>query len=85
MKKILGLLFCIGCTVISYGQEVKTTTTSVVKGESAFFIKGKFVPKVALEKIKREQIKSVNVIQRDTIINEKKYAAQIFVVLHDEK
>lgn len=80
MKKILLVItFFVG--TLSYSQEIKSNTKSVLGDTPAYFIKNKLVPKEELVVIKPDEIESVNVVKRDTIIDKKKYTGQIFVVL----
>ena len=78
-KTILALLFFTGTLV--YGQEIKTKTQPAILGDIAYFIKNKLVSKEELVIIKPDEIESVNVIKRDTIIEKRRYSSQIFVVL----
>lgn len=80
MKKSLILLSLIS-VAFSYSQEIKSISTSAVGDNNAYFIKSKFVSKEELIKIKSDEIESVNFIQRDTIIDKRRYSGQIFVVL----
>ncbi|MFM1753136.1 MAG: hypothetical protein RLZZ236_75 [Bacteroidota bacterium] len=65
----------------SYSQETKSKTKSALGDNIAYFIKNKLVPKEELVAIKPDEIESVNVVKRDTIVDKKKYTSQIFVVL----
>lgn len=65
----------------SYSQETKSKTKSALGDNIAYFIKNKLVPKEELVVIKPDEIESVNVVKRDTIVDKKKYTSQIFVVL----
>lgn len=80
MKKLL-LVTALFVGTLSYSQEIKTKTNSVLGGSIAYFIKNKLVPKEELVAIKPDEIESVNVVKRDTLIDKKKYTGQIFVVL----
>lgn len=65
----------------SYSQETKSKTKSALGDNIAYFIKNKLVPKEELVATKPDEIESVNVVKRDTIVDKKKYTSQIFVVL----
>jgi hypothetical protein len=80
MKKLLLLIVFITSS-ISYSQELKSKTKSELGNNIAYFIKNKLVPKEELVAIKPDEIESVNVVKRDTIVDKKKYTSQIFVVL----
>jgi hypothetical protein len=80
MKKLL-LVITLFVVTLSYSQEIKSNTKSALGDNVAYFIKTKLVPKEELVTIKPDQIESVNVIKRDTLIDKKKYTSQIFVVL----
>ena len=80
MKKLL-IVITLFVLKISYSQEMKSKTKSVLGDNIAYFIKTKLVPKEELVVIKPDEIESVNVIKKDTIIDEKKYTSQIFVIL----
>lgn len=80
MKKIF-LLFTFISATFSYSQEIKSKSTSSVGEDNAYFIKNKLVSKEELVKIKPDEIESVNVFKRDTIIDKRRYSGQIFVVL----
>lgn len=80
MKKLLVVIVLILGTK-SYSQEIKTKTKSALGDDIAYFIKNKLVPKEELVVIKPNEIESVNVLKRDTIVDKKKYTSQIFVVL----
>lgn len=80
MKKLLVVIILILGTK-SYSQEIKTKTKSALGDDIAYFIKNKLVPKEELVVIKPNEIESVNVVKRDTIVDKKKYTSQIFVVL----
>ena len=80
MKKLLVVIILILGTK-SYSQEIKTKTKSALGDDIAYFIKNKLVPKEELVVIKPDEIESVNVVKRDTIVDKKKYTSQIFVVL----
>lgn len=80
MKKIFLIGFFL--TGISfYGQEIKTKTTSALGDNIAYFIKNKLATKEELIVIQPDEIESVNVVKRDTVIDKKRYASQIFVQL----
>jgi hypothetical protein len=78
---IISFLF----STISYSQEIKSKSTSSIGENNVYFIKNKVVPKDELVKIKPEDIESVNVVKRDTIIDKQRYTGQIFVVLKPSK
>jgi hypothetical protein len=80
MKKLLVVIVLILGTK-SYSQEIKIKTKSALGDNIAYFIKNKLVPKEELVAIKPDEIQSVNVVKRDTIVDKKKYTSQIFVVL----
>lgn len=80
IKKLLIVIVLILGTK-SYSQEIKTKTKSALGDNIAYFIKNKLVSKEELVVIKPDEIESVNVVKRDTIVNKKKYTSQIFVVL----
>lgn len=80
IKKLLIVIVLILGTK-SYSQEIKTKTKSALGDDIAYFIKNKLVPKEELVVIKPDEIESVNVVKRDTIVDKKKYTSQIFVVL----
>ena len=80
MKKLLVVIILI-LGAKSYSQEIKTKTKSALGDDIAYFIKNKLVPKEELVVIKPDEIESVNVVKRDTIVDKKKYTSQIFVVL----
>ena len=65
----------------SYSQETKSKTKSALGDNIAYFIKNKLVSKEELVVIKPDEIETVNVVKRDTIVDKKKYTSQIFVVL----
>ena len=80
MKKLLlGIALFVG--TLSYSQEIQAKTNSALGGSIAYFIKNKLIPKEELVAIKPNEIESVNVVKRDTIIDKMKYTGQIFVVL----
>lgn len=80
MKKLLVVIVLILGTK-SYSQEIKNKTKSALGDNIVYFIKNKLVPKEELVAIKPDEIESVNVVKRDTIVDKKKYTSQIFVVL----
>ena len=80
MKKLV-LVITLFVVTLTYSQEIKSKTKSAVGDNTAYFIKTKLVPKEQLVVIKPDEIESVNVIKRDTLIDKKKYTSQIFVVL----
>jgi hypothetical protein len=84
MKKILLVITFFAFT-LSYSQEIKTNTKSSLGDDIAYFIKNKLVPKEELVTIKPDEIASLNVIKRDTIIDKRRYSGQIFVVLKTSK
>jgi len=62
-------------------QEVKITQNSSVPGRGAYIIDGKYIKDSELPKITADQIESVNVIKRDTIIDKIKFDSQIIIKL----
>lgn len=80
IKKLL-LVISLFFGIMSYSQEIKTNTKSALGDNIAYFIKKKLVPKEELVTIKPDEIVSVNVVKRDTLLDKKKYSSQIFVVL----
>jgi hypothetical protein len=80
IKKLL-LVISLFFGIISYSQEINSKTKSVLGDDIAYFIKNKLVPKEYLVTIKPDEIASLNVIKRDTIIDKRRYSGQIFVVL----
>jgi hypothetical protein len=76
---LLVITFFIG--IVSYSQEINSKTKSSLGEDIAYFIKNKLVPKEYLVTIKPDEIASLNVIKRDTIIDKRRYSGQIFVVL----
>lgn len=80
IKKLL-LIIVFFISIVSYSQEIKTNTKSGLGDDIAYFIKNKLVPKEELVTIKPDEIASLNVIKRDTIIDKRRYSGQIFVVL----
>jgi hypothetical protein len=80
IKKILTIISLISVTLV-YSQEISTKTNSSLGESIAYFIKKRLVPKEELITIKPDEIESVNVIKRDTIVDKKRYSGQIFVVL----
>jgi hypothetical protein len=80
IKKLL-LVISLFFGIISYSQEIKTNTKSSLGDNIAYFIKNKLIPKEELVAIKPDEIASLNVIKRDTIIDKRRYSGQIFVVL----
>ncbi len=80
IKKLL-LVISLFFGIMSYSQEIKTNTKSTLGDNIAYFIKNKLVPKEELVTIKPDEIVSVNVVKRDTLLDKKKYSSQIFVVL----
>lgn len=79
MKKLYFILL-LG-SIVTYSQEVKTKTTSTLGDNIAYFIKNKLVAKEILVAIKPDEIETVNVVKRDTVVDNKKYTNQIFIIL----
>lgn len=69
----------------SYSQEISTKSKSELGESIAYFVKNKLVPKEELLTIKPDEIVSLNVVKRDTIIDKRRYSGQIFVVLKTSK
>ena len=80
IKKTIIVLILFTGTIV-YSQEIKTNAQPTILGDVAYFIKNKLVSKEELVVIKPNEIESVNVVKRDTLVDNKKYTAQIFVVL----
>jgi hypothetical protein len=78
-KSLLLIIFFVGA--VSYSQEIKSKTKSSLGDNVAYFIKNKMVPKEELVAIKPDEIESVNVVKRDTLVGNNKYSSQIFIVL----
>jgi hypothetical protein len=80
MKYLLVLI-----AVLSFGvvraQELKKSQESAVSGKIAYIVDGKFMEDKELLKITADQIESVNVIKRDTLIDNRRFDAQFFVRL----
>jgi len=70
---------------LSFCQELSTVQKSAVPDSTAYFVNGKFTSGDQLKLISQDSIKSVNVIKRDTVVNNQKYDAQIFVILKSRK
>lgn len=79
--KLLFLPVFLLVGLFGYSQELKVKTQSSIGNNVIYFIKNKQVFKEELLAIKPEEIESVNVIKRDTLVNNIKYTSQIFVVL----
>lgn len=62
--------------------EIKKTQPSAAPTNTAYIVNGVFVEASTLKDIPKEAIKSVNVVERDTIINSKKFDGQIFVKIN---
>ncbi|KAI9550172.1 hypothetical protein GHT06_003544 [Daphnia sinensis] len=73
------LMLSIG--LFTKAQEVKKTQESSVPENVAYIVDGKFMKDSDLSKITADQIESVNVIKRDTLIDNRRYDAQLFVRL----
>lgn len=80
INKTFFILFLFTGTLI-YSQNIKTQAQPTILGDIAYFIKNKLVSKEELVVIKPEEIESVNVVKRDTVIEKRRYSGQIFVVL----
>lgn len=81
MKKLLLVSSLLFCSSLSFSQEIKHDQKSAVVGEAVYIVNGKFRDAKELLKIPQDSILSVNVVKRDTVVNSKKYATQIFVIL----
>mgnify|MGYP000506903873 CR=1 FL=1 len=62
-------------------KQIISKQNSVVSKNTAYFVDNVFFKSEELKKIPRKAILSVKVIQTDTVINSKKYDAQILVFL----
>lgn len=80
MKYIL-LIFTIFIVQSVKGQELKSTQKSSVTGTVAYIVDGKFMKDSDLSRITSDQIESVNVIKRDTVIDNRRFDSQIVVKL----
>jgi hypothetical protein len=80
IKKTFVILSLFTGTMI-YSQNITTKAQPAILGDIAYFIKNKLVSKEELVVIKPDEIESVNVVKRDTIIEKRRYSGQIFVVL----
>jgi polysaccharide deacetylase 2 family uncharacterized protein YibQ len=80
MKYILLIItfFIVGSVK---AQEVKITQNSSVQGKAAYIIDGKYIKDSDIPKITADQIESVNVIKRDTIIDKIRFDSQIIIKL----
>lgn len=67
--------------LFGYSQELKVKSQSSIGDNVIYFIKNKQVFKKELLAIKPDEIESVNVVKRDTLVNNISYTSQIFVVL----
>jgi hypothetical protein len=68
-------------TSLSYAQEVSSVQKSSIPDSTAYFVNGKLALASDLKLIPQDAIQSVNVIKRDTVVNQSRYKAQIFVIL----
>ncbi len=80
MKYILLIItfFIVGSVK---AQEVKKSQNSSVSGTIAYIVDGKYMKDSELPKITADQIESVNVVKRDTVIDNRRFDAQIIVKL----
>lgn len=62
-------------------QEIKKSQSSSVSGTIAYIVEGKYMKDSELPKITADQIESVNVIKRDTVIDKRRFDTQIIVKL----
>ena len=73
------------CTFFLVGsvkaQELKKSQNSSVSGSIAYIVDGKYMKDSELPKITADQIESVNVVKRDTVIDNRRFDAQIVVKL----
>lgn len=73
------------CTFFLVGsvkaQELKKSQNSSVTGSIAYIVDGKYMKDSELPKITADQIESVNVIKRDTLIDNRRFDSQIIVKL----
>jgi hypothetical protein len=81
MKKMFLISSILFSSSFVFAQEIKYDQKSAVVGEAAYIVNGRFRDAKELLKIPQDSILSVNVVKRDTVINSKKYASQIFVIL----
>lgn len=80
MKKLIILVLTL-FSINVVAQEVKSEQSSSLPKDVAYFINGRLYLGNDLTKIPQDSILSVNVIRRDTTISQKRYEAQIFVLL----
>jgi hypothetical protein len=80
MKSILIILAVFSFASVN-AQEIKISQESSVPENVAYIVDGKFRKDSDLSKITADQIESVNVIQRDTVIDNRRFDAQIIVRL----
>lgn len=83
--KVFSFSLFITICSFAHGQEFSVKQKSSVPDSAAYFIKGKLTSTERLKLIPQDSIKSVKVIKRDTVINDRKYYAQIFVTLIGRK
>lgn len=83
--KVFSLSLLITICSFASGQEFSVKQKSSVPDSAAYFIDGKLATTERLKLIPQDSIKSIKVIKRDTLVNEKKYYAQIFVTLIGRK
>ncbi len=81
IMKLFFLSTIILVSLSGFSQELKTKSKSSIGDNVIYFIKNKPVFKEELVAIKPEEIESVNVVKRDTLVNNIKYTGQIFVIL----
>lgn len=79
--KLFFMSFFLLVGLFGNSQELKVKTQSSIGNNVVYFIKNKQVLKEELIAIKPDEIESVNVVNRDTLVNNVKYTNQIFVVL----
>ena len=80
MKYLLVLIAVLSFGVVK-AQELKKSQESAVPGNIVYIVDGKFMGDKELLKITADQIESVNVIKRDTVIDNRRFDTQFFVRL----
>jgi polysaccharide deacetylase 2 family uncharacterized protein YibQ len=80
MKYLLVLIAVLSFGVVK-AQEVKITQNSSVPGIGAYIIDGKYIKDSELPKITADQVESVNVVKRDTVIDKTRFDSQIIIKL----
>lgn len=66
-------------------KDVSSTLNSSLPDLTAYIVNGSFIPAKNLMNISQDSIKSMNVIKKDTVINNQKYKAQIFIILKSKE